>query len=67
VAQDDQLNVERGQPESAHVVAQTIWGHTSVEEQVVVVTVAGDGNQHREPVLGQGDVVGFAGIEHIGR
>ena len=44
-----------------------IGGHSRVEQQVVVVGVAGDGNQHGKPVLGQGETVGFAGIEHIRR
>ena len=67
MAQDDEFNVKRRQAESAHVLAQTVRCHARVEQQVVIITAARHGDQHREPVLGQRDVVCFASVEHIGR
>jgi hypothetical protein len=66
VAEHDQLNVERGQPEPTHIVGQPVGGHARVEEQVVVAAAADDGDQHGKPMLSQGNIVGFARVEHIG-
>ena len=67
VAEHHELDVERGQPHSAHVVTQAIGGHARVEEQVMVMAGAAHGDQHGKPMLSQGNIVSFAGVEHIGR